>query len=77
MWTQGTITSPKTGAEYKYAIKHYEECSKYGINNGRISKLFIHTFDGNHMLCAYDRGWDIRPVKKVKAIYNMIIAECN
>jgi len=40
----------------------FNEPSKYGINNGRVSKLWVRK-DGN-IIIAYDRGWDIKPKSK-------------
>ena len=51
MWTTGKI------GEYGYQIKHFEDYSIYGINEGRISKLRI-TRNGQQVL-NYDRGWDV------------------
>lgn len=66
MWTEGVIGIPKEIAGkptyVHYWVKHYEEPSKYGINNGRISKLML-KIDGE-IVCNYDRGWDVRPMNK-------------
>ena len=40
-------------------VKVYEEGSRFGINNGRVSKLFV-TRDGKTKI-SYDRGWDVQP----------------
>lgn len=50
------------GKVYKYGIKHFDEPSKYGIKQGRISKLFLENSDGK-LVVNYDRGWDIKPKK--------------
>lgn len=52
------ITTGKTNG-YRYVIKHFENGSEYGINGGRISKLWIGN-DGQ-TVANYDRGWDIYP----------------
>ena len=39
MWSEGTILI--RGKVYRYSVKHYELSSDYGINRGRISKLFV------------------------------------
>lgn len=66
MWTEGVIGIPEDIAgeptHVHYWVKHYEEPSKYGINNGRISKLMLKI--NGEIVCNYDRGWDIRPVNK-------------
>lgn len=54
MWTENIITID--GKDIQYYIKHFEEPSKYGINEGRISKLALR-FQGE-IICNYDRGWD-------------------
>lgn len=65
MWLEGTIGIPAnktTGKEYiavHYSIKVYDEPSKFGINQGRISKLELKQ-DGE-IVANYDRGWDIYP----------------
>ena len=63
MWSEGVIGIPtdKDG-EYisiKYWVKHFDEPSKFGIDNGRISKLML-KIDGKPA-ASYDRGWDICP----------------
>ena len=71
-WTKGEMNG------YTFYVKHYEEGSEYGIENGRISKLEIRK-DGS-TLVNYDRGWDIRLAetdKAVKEVYDAIIAEFN
>lgn len=45
---------------YAFTAKKYTEPSKFGINEGRISKLSIST--GNQgLIVNYDRGWDVLP----------------
>lgn len=58
MWNEGTLRI-RTSI-FHYWVKHYEEPSVYGINEGRISKLMLKR-DGE-IVCNYDRGWDIEPV---------------
>lgn len=54
----------------------FEEPSKYGIDKGRISKLWI-SIDGK-WAANYDRGWDVRPKTELaKSIYDMLISEYN
>ena len=63
MWSEGTIGVPASVAgkptAVHYWVKHYKNPSKYGINNGRISKVML-KIDGE-IVCNYDRGWDIEP----------------
>ena len=57
MWSEGSI---KLGSDiFHYWVKHYDEGSQYGINNGRISKLTLKR--KGETVCSYDRGWDIEP----------------
>ena len=70
MWSEGIIGMPKDvmgkPVFVHYWIKHYKNPSKYGINNGRISKVMMKIND--EIVCNYDRGWDIRPTNKAAEI---------
>ena len=49
---------------YEYQVKHYDEGSRFGINGGRVSKLWIAARGGvigRKVVVSYDRGWDIKP----------------
>lgn len=62
MWSKGTIGVPQKDGNYiacKYWVKHYEEGSEWGIDEGRISKLEIRI--NGKITANYDRGWDIEP----------------
>lgn len=62
MWHEGVIGIPqKDGStvRVRYQVKSYEEGSVFGINEGRISKLWLQ-IDGR-TVANYDRGWDIEP----------------
>ena len=67
MWKEGKIEIPTAeGTKVAiYQVKAYEEGSMYGINGGRISKLWI-KLDGK-VIASYDRGWDIMPDEKDQA----------
>ena len=70
MWKEGNIDG------YRYQIKVYDEASdEYGINGGRISKLWMQK-DGKEV-ANYDRGWDRRPTGKAKAAYKKLLAMYN
>ena len=56
MWKFGMING------YEYEAKVFDLGSEYGINGGRISKLFVKK-DGR-VVINYDRGWDVRPKTK-------------
>ena len=45
-----------------YVVKVYDEPSKFGINNGKISKLQLK--QNGEIVANYDRGWDIHPATK-------------
>ena len=47
------------GVRCEYWVKHFDDPSQFGIDEGRISKLTI-AVDGK-IAMNYDRGWDIRP----------------
>ncbi len=69
MWIQGTI------GDYDFYIKYYDEPSRFGISEGRISKLEIRK-DGK-TLANYDRGWDIEPTAEIIEVYNELLAKYN
>ena len=77
MWSEGTISCPATGEKYKYWVKHYEEGSRFGIDGGRISKLTIRKVSESRDLCNYDRGWDVEPADKIRAVYAIILEKYN
>ena len=59
MWTQGAIgIKDENGrmVSISYWVKHFEEESQFGIDNGRISKLMLKQ-DGK-VVYNYDRGED-------------------
>jgi len=71
-WVEGTLeeTLPDrsyVGDSYSFQAKVYNEGSKFGINQGRISKLAVWKNDPEHKgfyretIANYDRGWDIQP----------------
>ena len=53
MWMFGSIDG------YEYEAKVYDLGSEYGINGGRISKLYV--TKAGRVVINYDRGWDIKP----------------
>ena len=78
MWHEGQIGSPTSNTVYKYWAKVYEEGSKFGINQGKVSKLTIRKFDETKDLYNYDRGLDQPPVnEEVEAVLNIILAKYN
>ena len=71
-WVEGTLeeTLPDrsyVGESYGFQAKVYDKGSKFGINKGRISKLFVWKNDlgrrdsDRNIIANYDRGWDVQP----------------
>lgn len=60
-WHEGTIGIPKDGNNRiaHYWVKAYEEGSDFGIDGGRISKLYLTI--GGETVADYDRGWNVEP----------------
>lgn len=65
-WCQGTV------AKYTFSAKLFDEPSKLGIKNGRVSKLTITDIDFLTIV-AYERGWDIEPKRKHKKYYKAVM----
>ena len=62
MWTQGAIGIPSGNCgmtSVSYWVKHYENESQFGIDNGRISKLTL--VQDSKVVYNYDRGEDVGP----------------
>jgi hypothetical protein len=78
-WTQGRAIINKN--MYFFEIKHFEEPSEFGIQNGRISKLHITEFryiKGYEI--SYDRGWCHhwrKAPKEMQAVYRAILKKYN
>ena len=70
MWTSGKIDG------FCFEIKHFEEGSEFGIDGGRISKLWIGK--GGREYAHYSRGWDIYPTDpEAVKVYNEILKMYN
>jgi hypothetical protein len=54
-WVDGVIYG------YRFQAKVYDAGSKCGINNGRVSKLWIFNEENCRTIVNYDRGWDAEP----------------
>lgn len=58
-WVEGFV------GRFVFEAKMFDEGSDFGINNGRVSKLFVreklslHSWDA--VIISYDRGWDVQP----------------
>lgn len=84
MWTERIIKVPtKDGGtvEFRCQVKHYDEPSEeFGINGGRISKLWMQNNITKETVANYDRGWDIEPDKKnqqVMVAYYLLLKDYN
>ena len=65
------------GRTYRVQVKWFDEPSRFGIRNGRVSKLFV-AGAGEGTLLNYDRGWDVRPRNAAaRAILKAVLAEFN
>ena len=71
MWKEGAI---RVGNSiFKFWVKHYDEGSQYGIDEGRISKVTLKR--NGETVCNYDRGWDIHPTCKEAEMTLCILLE--
>lgn len=57
MWTEGTIQVGKS--IFHYWVKHYEEPSTFGYEEGRASKISL--LRNGKTVFNFDRGMDILP----------------
>ena len=74
MWTQGTINY--NGRAYRYSVKHFDEPSEFGYNEGRASKIWIER-DGRTVF-NYARGMDIKAADRdTKAVLEMLMKKLN
>ena len=64
---------------FEASILSFDEPSEeYGIDGGKISKLYIvERTRAVKVVCNYDRGWDVRPTKEVKEFYEKILKKYN
>lgn len=63
MWEKGIlkIETADGVTAIRYEVKVYDEGSVFGIDEGRISKLWLKDEETGLCLANYDRGWDIMP----------------
>lgn len=72
--SQDTITYK--GKAYRYAVKHFEEPSEFGYNEGRASKIWIER--NRETVFNYDRGMDVMAADKdTKAVLQMLLDKFN
>lgn len=55
--------------KYKFTAKLFDEPSKYGIKNGRVSKFDMRNVFTGEIEVNYDRGWDIKASVSVRPYY--------
>ena len=74
MWTQGIINH--NGKAYRYSVKHYDEPSRFGYNEGRASKIWIQR-DGETVF-NFDRGDDVTCADKdTEVVLRMLLDKYN
>jgi hypothetical protein len=75
VWTIATATV--NGKRFKIQMVRFDEPSRFGIRNGRISKLWAREENGAETI-AYDRGWSHRPTTaEGKALLKEIVKQFN
>ena len=75
VWTMATATV--NGKRFKIQMVRFDEPSRFGIRNGRISKLWAREENGAETI-AYDRGWSHRPTTaEGKALLKEIARQFN
>jgi len=50
-----------TAGGYRFQAKIYDEGSEFGINESRVSKLWVKDEAQHQAIMNYERGWDVRP----------------
>ena len=74
MWTQGVINY--NGKAYRYSVKHFEQPSAFGYEEGRASKIWISRDDIE--VFHFDRGMDKEPVDAdTEAVLQMLLDKFN
>lgn len=72
-WHKGVVKI--NNRVYDFEAKIYDTGSKYGIKNGRISKLNVYDEEGNYCL-SYDRMWMTRDKNdEVRTVLALILNE--
>ena len=59
-----------------YAVKVCDIDSEYGIDEGRIIKLYLFAEAGERELATYERGWDQYPALAYEDSMDALIAYC-
>ena len=71
VWIVGSVVC--NGKQYSISGKVYLESSKFGIDNGPISKLWIKDMEKSKVIVNYDRGWDVKPTDENKDLYEAVM----
>lgn len=67
---------------FNWAILVFEQGSEFGINGGKISKLWIQRESNCEIIANYDRGWDVQPTEETTVadgmeVYKMLLEKFN
>ena len=74
MWSEGSIKV--RNSLFHYWVKHYDEPSEYGINEGRVSKLTLKR--NGKIVYNFDRGLDVEAVdEETKLALAILLKEYN
>lgn len=61
---------------FRGSAKIFCEGSVFGIDGGKISKIYFVEMNSEKTSCNYDRGWDIVPVEDdAKEVLNAIVQQ--
>lgn len=69
-WLGGTID------DLPFAVKVCDVNSSYGIDKGRVIKLFLYSEDGEQEIAAYERGWSIYPSGGIEVSIDALLVYC-
>ena len=76
-WTSGTVKLAN-GRTFRFQVKSFDEPSEFGIDGGRVSKLWVVTATRLVTAVNYDRGWDVKPqTSDHKAVYAALLKRYN
>ena len=74
MWSEGSIKV--RNSLFHYWVKHYDEPSEWGINEGRVSKLILKR--NGEIVYNFDRGLDVEAVdEETKLALAILLKEYN
>ena len=69
LWLKGTVD------DYGFCAKVCDEASGFGIDCGRVIKLYAQRADGKEIF-SYERGWDKRPRGAHKGVAQALVRFC-